>query len=231
MAWIRQFKFRAPPFREQCGAAKAEQGRIRPRKREIGSIKYHPGALRPADWATWASKAWRFWWMAERPEFLEGFVGLAEADCNGPGSQFHAIREPLEILPLELEVTDDDGVRRLLASCRDLAPDCTEEEIAYFIQVKAEQARSGQLTIRNLMGFLQTAVPQCLAGAAFQHFRSEQARKREGDERQQILAEAENARLLAEQRAILDDPNASEEDQRFARQILHIPEGEKPPAE
>ncbi len=128
-------------------------------------------------------------------------------------------------------VTDDDGVHRLLASCRAVAPDCTEEEIAYFIQVKAEQARSGQLTIRNLMGFLQTAVPQCLAGAAFQHFRSEQARKREGDERQQILAEAENARLLAEQRAILDNPNASEEDQRFARQILHIPEGEKPPAE
>ena len=82
------------------------------------------------------------------------------------------------------------------------------------------------MTIRNLMGFLHKAVPQCLTGVAFQHFRTEQARKREEEERQQILAEAENARLLAEQRAILDDPNASEEDQRFARQVLQIPEGE-----
>ena len=44
--------------------------------------------------------------QGERHEFLEGFVGLVEADRNGPGIQFHAVREPREILPLELAKLD-----------------------------------------------------------------------------------------------------------------------------
>jgi hypothetical protein len=122
------------------------------------------------------------------------------------------------------EVVDDAGIRQLQSNCRVQAPDCTEEEIAYFIRAKAEQVRSGQVAVRDLMGFLHTAVPRCFEGSAFREFRADQKVKRESERQQRLAAEAETARLLAEQTAVLADPNAMEESKRFARQILGIPE-------
>jgi len=49
------------------------------------------------------------------------------------------------------DVVDDEGIRRLVASCRALAPDCTEQEIAYFIHARAEQARASR-SVRNCSG-------------------------------------------------------------------------------
>lgn len=117
------------------------------------------------------------------------------------------------------EVIDDDGMRNLVAKCRAVAPDCTEEEIAYFIQAKAASG-----TPRNLMGFLQTSVPRCFEGSAFREFRAERTRKRESERQQHLTAQAETERMLAEQRAILDDADATEEEKRLARRILEIPE-------
>jgi hypothetical protein len=117
-------------------------------------------------------------------------------------------------------VVDDDAVRRLVANCRAFAPDCSEEEIVYFIHAKAEQVRSRRTAVGSLMGLLQTAVPRCFEGEAFQRFRSEQERKKGAMEQVSALAAVEYASMLYEQRAILEDANASEEDKRFARQVL-----------
>jgi hypothetical protein len=128
-----------------------------------------------------------------------------------------------EVLRQYSAVVDDEGIRRLVASCRALAPNCTEEEIAYFIHARAEQARASR-SVRNLMGFLLVTVPRCFEGLAFQKFRAEQAQRRAAEQQHRAMEEAEMARILAEQRAILADFNAAEEDKRFARQILGIPE-------
>jgi hypothetical protein len=129
------------------------------------------------------------------------------------------------------KVIDDDALRQLVARCRTAAPDCTEEEIAHFTKTKAEYASARPSTVHNLMGFLQTAVPRCFEGAPFRKFRAEQARRREAEQQRRTEVEAETTRMLAEQRAILADANASEEDKRFARRILDIPEsGDEEPA-
>jgi len=63
-------------------------------------------------------------------------------------------------------------------------------------------------------------VPKCFVGEAFQQSRRAQkkARDREAAERAQREAEFENWRK--EQQAILDDPNTSEEDKKWARKML-----------
>jgi len=116
---------------------------------------------------------------------------------------------------------DDDAVRQLAGRCRAVAPDSTEEEIAYFIRVKAEQMRSGS-TVRNPMGFLQAAVPKCFEGAAFQRFRREQSERQAAAQRRSASTAAENAKRLAEQKAVLADPNASPQDKQDAYTILEI---------
>jgi len=153
--------------------------------------------------------------MGKTPIAFRKEIKLEEAEPSSP-VVWKALRQ-------HSEVVDDEGVRRLVASCRALAPDCTEEEIAYFIRAKAEQARAGR-AVRNLIGFLQTAVPRCFEGSAFREFRTEQDQKRKSEQQQRLAAEAETARMLAEQKAVLADPNATEEDRRFARRILGIPE-------
>ena len=128
-----------------------------------------------------------------------------------------------EVLRQYSEVVDDEGIRKLVANCRALAPSCTEEEIAYFIHARARQAKASA-SVRNLMGFLLVTVPPCFEGSAFQKFRAEQAQRKAAEQQQRAMEEAEMARILVEQRAILADLNATEEDKRFARQILGIPE-------
>ena len=131
-----------------------------------------------------------------------------------------------EILRRYCPVIDDDAIRQLIEKCRAAAPDCTEEEIAYFTQAKAEYGRSRASAVHNLMGFLQTAVPRCFEGAAFRKYRAERAGRRELEEERHRIAEANQALHLAEQRDILADPHTPEEDKRLARRILDIPEPE-----
>jgi hypothetical protein len=63
-------------------------------------------------------------------------------------------------------------------------------------------------------------VPKCFVGESFQLFRKvrRQAREREAAERTERETEFENWRR--EQEAVLNDPNASQEDKKWARKML-----------
>jgi hypothetical protein len=117
-------------------------------------------------------------------------------------------------------VADDDVLKRLRAQTRNVCPDFTDEELIHFIHSKGQLIRRRESGISSPIGFLLTSVPKCFVGESFQLFRKAQneARDREAAERAQRETEFENWRR--EQQAILDDPNASEEDKRWARKIL-----------
>jgi len=117
-------------------------------------------------------------------------------------------------------VVDDDVLKRLRAETRKVCPDFTDEEIVHFIHSKGALIRKRDSRISSPIGFLITSVPKCFVGEAFEQFRKAQkeARDREAAERAQREAEFENWRR--EQQAILDDPNASEEDRKWARKML-----------
>jgi hypothetical protein len=117
-------------------------------------------------------------------------------------------------------VADDDVLKRLRTQTRNICPDFTDEELIHFIHSKGQLIRRRDSSISSPIGFLLTSVPKCFAGEAFQLFRKAQreAREREAAERAQREAEFENWRK--EQQAILDDPNASDEDKKWARKML-----------
>lgn len=107
---------------------------------------------------------------------------------------------------------DRSALLTLWNDCRDRAPDCTVEEVSYFVKQKLPITRSGK--IHNPTGFLLRAIPKCFEGQTFQCFRREQSRLKEEQRRrkhEEMLkqtewdAEAEQyrreeeARLKAEQ--------------------------------
>jgi hypothetical protein len=118
-------------------------------------------------------------------------------------------------------VADDDVLKRLRAETSRVCPDFTEEELLYFIHSKGQLIRRRDSAISSPIGFLLTSVPKCFVGEAFHLFRKAQReiREREAAERAQREAELEN--WCREQQAILDDPNASEEDKKWARKVLY----------
>jgi hypothetical protein len=118
-------------------------------------------------------------------------------------------------------VADDDVLKRLRAETRRACPDFTDEELVHFIHSKGQLIRRRDSGISSPIGFLLTSVPKCFVGEAFQLFRKAQreTREREAAERAQREAELEN--WSREQQAILDDPNASEEDKKWARKVLY----------
>jgi hypothetical protein len=115
---------------------------------------------------------------------------------------------------------DDDAVQKLVRACRAHAPDCVEAEISYFIEQKAALIRTGR--IASPVGFLLTAVPKCFSGEAFAMYREQELKRRREEETRRKQQEAEIEQWTREQQALLADPNASEEDKRFARQILGL---------
>ena len=86
-----------------------------------------------------------------------------------------------------------------------MAPDATEDEIAYFARVKAEQGINSR-RVRNLVGFLLESVPRCLAGTMLQEYRT--AIRQERD------------RERANWQGILNDPNETEDFKQMARKAL-----------
>lgn len=116
---------------------------------------------------------------------------------------------------------DDDVLRRLRAETSSICPDFTEEELLHFIHAKGNLIRRRDAEISSPIGFLLASVPKCFAGESFQFFRKNQreAREREAAERAREQADFETWRR--EQQAILDDPNAAEEDKQWARKVLH----------
>jgi hypothetical protein len=100
---------------------------------------------------------------------------------------------------------DDDAVALLVTKCTNVAPDATEDEIAYFARVKAEQGINSR-RVRNLVGFLLESVPRCLAGTMLQEYRT--AIRQERD------------RERANWQGILNDPNETEDFKQMARKAL-----------
>jgi hypothetical protein len=117
-------------------------------------------------------------------------------------------------------VADDDVLKRLRSQTRSVCPDFTDEELVHFIHSKGHLIRRRDSGISSPIGFFLTSVPKCFVGESFQLFRKAQkeARDREAAEKAQREAEFENWRK--EQQAILDDPNTSEEDKKWARKML-----------
>ena len=112
---------------------------------------------------------------------------------------------------LEQEVgpTDDDAARQLLEQCRLRAPDCTVEEILYFVRHKIRLTRS----VQNPVGLLLVAIPKHFENNGHAGVRAllhqEELRRR---------CEEEETRRLWE--SIAGDPSEPEEARQEARRML-----------
>ena len=117
---------------------------------------------------------------------------------------------------------DDEVIHRLTKSCKQQAPDCTDEEIVHFIEEKSSLIRVRDSRIHSPIGFLLTAVPKCFSGEAFRLYRETQAKQREAEAVYEAKRRAELDEWQAEQQARLVDPDVSDEDKRFIRECLGI---------
>jgi len=117
---------------------------------------------------------------------------------------------------------DDDIVRRLIKNCKERSPDCTEEEIVYFVAEKGSLVRVKDSRIYSPIGFLLTAVPKCLSGEAFRFYREEQLRRREAESASEAQRQAELENWRRDQEAQLADPTVPEEDKNFIREYLGL---------
>ena len=141
---------------------------------------------------------------------------------------------PLDIIPVKQQsqttsssvrkalasygLPDDDAVHHMITQCKKNAPDVEYEEIAHFIHEKGQIIRNGRIS--NPIGFLLVYVPKCFLGEGLREFREERRRAREAEEvRRRELDEWRTAALQTQQE-ILNDPNSSEEDKRWARKFL-----------
>lgn len=117
---------------------------------------------------------------------------------------------------------DDDVITRLRTECQKRANDCTDEEIAHFIDEKGSLIRSANTRIGSPIGFLLTAVPKCFVGESFDLYRKKQREHYEQQQAEQARQQEEMEKWQEEQRAILDDPSTSEEEKRWARTSLGV---------
>ena len=120
---------------------------------------------------------------------------------------------------------DDDALSRLIGTCRQAAPDCTQEEIIHFIQEKAAILRAGR--IHNPVGFLLTAVPKCFSGETFLLYRAEQIKRREYEAAVEASRRAEAAATRIEQEKQLADPEVPEAHKELIREWLKA-QGQRP---
>jgi predicted transcriptional regulator len=80
----------------------------------------------------------------------------AQATTPGQGNGAFEASGLRTLLERYLGFIDDDAARQLLRQCRLRAPDCTLEEIAYFVSHKMRSVNG----IHNPVGFILTAVPR-----------------------------------------------------------------------
>lgn len=140
-------------------------------------------------------------------------INLRETSSPSDATLFEALSQ--------YGVADDDVLKRLRAETRRVCPDFTEEELVHFIHSKGQLIRRRDSGISSPIGFLLTSVPKCFVGEAFQLFRKAQRETREREAAERALREAEFEHWRREQQAILDDPNASDEDKRWAHKMLY----------
>ena len=104
---------------------------------------------------------------------------------------------------------DDDAARRIVANCRQVAPDATDEELADLTRLTARRLRSMR-NLTNPMGLLIIQVAKCFGGESFRLYRqSEIARKEE-----------EIASSVRIANAVLMDVDSSEDQRNWASGIL-----------
>ena len=134
-------------------------------------------------------------------------------------SSFGMPQELIKDLHFILPTLDDQAAGMLWNECRIRVPDCTPEEVTYFVKTKTLVLKAGR--IQNPVGFLISAVPKCFEGETFQIFRREQARRRE----EQQKSEAEERRRAEElqEQARLE----AESYRRAEERLAALPEGER----
>jgi hypothetical protein len=115
---------------------------------------------------------------------------------------------------------DDDVLTRLIGSCRQVAPDSTDDEIIHFVEEKGAIVRAGR--IHNPIGFLLTAVPKCLSGETFRFYRDQQIKRRDEEAAAAARAQLEAEEWKAEQHTLLLDPNLPEDHKNMIREWLGI---------
>jgi hypothetical protein len=117
--------------------------------------------------------------------------------------------------------------------CRELAPDCTEQELVYFIREKAALMENRKGSVYNPLGFLLTAVPRCFAPESLSQYRQRAAQGREDNAQSESREQAAMERWRREQEASLSDPNLSEQEKHLIRLCLGLntgQPGDRPPA-
>lgn len=104
-------------------------------------------------------------------------------------------------------VLDDDAARKLVRRCRTGTADATDEEIAWFTELKIQQLKKSR-SVENWVGMLIASVPVYFEGERSEllNLRAETAHN------------ASRSRELA--RSILEDPAASETERQWARTAL-----------
>jgi hypothetical protein len=112
---------------------------------------------------------------------------------------------------------DSRALHLLIARCRELASDCTAQEIAYFIEQKANQLGPQGNAIRNRMGLILRSVPSYFVGEVLQDHRAE---CRAAAEAEQRMRERERERDIEIARRVLEDPEADGELVRWAHSTL-----------
>jgi hypothetical protein len=72
------------------------------------------------------------------------------------------------------------------------------------------------------IGFPLTAVPKCFDGETFALYREEERKRQESERALRLRQETEIEQWRREQEAVLNDPNASEDDKSLARRTLSL---------
>jgi len=120
----------------------------------------------------------------------------------------------VQIIQHTFGFADDDAARLITSACRAKAPEATDEEIAYFVQLHGSRIRRMR-NIDNPLGLLIHYIPKCFEGEAFRQFREAERQRREVEENRRKETVAECRRILA-------DPLVSEMDRTWAEQTLQL---------
>jgi hypothetical protein len=85
----------------------------------------------------------------------------------------------------EYGTVDHAALTRLIKDCKDVAPDCTEQEIVHFIHEKGALTKARDSRILNPIGFLIEAVPKCFAGESLKRYRQARESQQQAQPEQQ----------------------------------------------
>jgi hypothetical protein len=117
-------------------------------------------------------------------------------------------------------VADSEAVRQLISSCRRAAPDCTGDEIAHFVDLKARAARQAGKRVWNPLGLVMHAVPKCFIGEMLEEYRQQRQRAHEAAQERQLVEDREIENQMQEFRRMLEDPEVSEVEKDAIRRLL-----------